>query len=564
MRTALRVFVKSAAGLVLICGASLSGQAEPAPRLYTWSGLDWTGMDANGALIWGMDRNPINNLAQVDADENGTKDFHETATTNVDPSDGLASNTDGLLFRWDYIGSPARAAGLDAGNKSYTLELDLDVKATGAEGGNGVFGVLLGFTDSDDRGRLALSIHRTGLSFVGGIVASNVLSTAALAQSNIGKHTWRIAYEASETNFWFYRDGVLLNKGGTGVSGTNNLGPAAVTAFIGDYSASIGGDWELDYMVLDPTGAFSLPGLQVSNLDGAANVTTNAATLQGLLDWTNAAPTTVSVLWGTSDGGTTLSAWDNTNAFGGVEVGVPLSTNVMLMAESLYYYRFYASNALSEAWAANTPSFTTAEIQIEATDPLASEVGPDTGEFTVSRGVATNGEVIVNVVLSSASTATEGVDFDTLPTTITIPDGASNATFIVTPIADSFILEDTDTVVVAVSPGDYVIGTASNATVAIAPAPEDIAWPFDLTLVEGLALWLDATDIDGNGAPDSLLEGAPVSTWVDKSGLGNHATQATTDLQPAFTSSALLGTPVIRFDGVNDRLSAGTTSSFKS
>jgi len=540
--------------------AMTSLEAEPPVRSYIANGLDWTGADANGAYVWGMNLNPINNVGEVDVDNNGTKDFHESQATAVDPSDGLASNNDGLLFRWDYGNSPSRAAGLENGDNSYTIELALDIKSTGAEGVRGVFGLALEFTESVNQGRIQMEIARNGLSFYGGTAASNVFSDVALSQSNIGMHTWRIAYDATTTSFWFYRDGKLLNRDGLAVPGATGLGNPAAT-FIGDYTADLAGDWELDYIALDAGGAYAAPPLQVNNWAGAADITTTSATLRGELDWTNASPTTVKVFWGTSNGGAVMSAWGHTNTIAGATVGAPLQVGVTLVPGNTYYYRYYAENALSQAWAPAVSSFSSAGVTIEATDPDASEVGPDTGEFTVSRGTVTEGDLTVGLHLSAESTATDGQDFHALTNAVTIPDGASNTTFQVAPVPDSFVLEGAETVVVAVSPGDYAIGSLSEATVTIAPAPDTIGWPFDLTRLEGLALWLDASDVDGDGEPDRTFGGTAVSQWTDKSGRGNHAVQAAADRQPTVHAAALNDLPTLAFDG-SDHFAAGAAGAF--
>ena len=78
---------------------------------------------------------------------------------------------------------------------------------------------------------------------------------------------------------------------------------------------------------------------------------------------------------------------------------------------------------------------------------------------------------------------------------------------------------------------------------AASPIPES---------VEGLALWLDATDIDGDGEEDTLANGAAVSLWADKSGNDRDANQS--DPNAAFTYRA--GTaetmPGLVLDGSND------------
>lgn len=55
-------------------------------------------------------------------------------------------------------------------------------------------------------------------------------------------------------------------------------------------------------------------------------------------------------------------------------------------------------------------------------------------------------------------------------------------------------------------------------------------------------MWLDAAD-----ATTVTLNGSNVSQWNDKSGNGHHATQSSSSLQPAYTSSGLNGKNVITF-----------------
>jgi hypothetical protein len=54
--------------------------------------------------------------------------------------------------------------------------------------------------------------------------------------------------------------------------------------------------------------------------------------------------------------------------------------------------------------------------------------------------------------------------------------------------------------------------------------------------ISGLQLWLDATDVNGNGTP--VANGATVSTWTDKSGNSRNATQTTGNLMPTYNLSA--------------------------
>jgi hypothetical protein len=67
--------------------------------------------------------------------------------------------------------------------------------------------------------------------------------------------------------------------------------------------------------------------------------------------------------------------------------------------------------------------------------------------------------------------------------------------------------------------------------------------------IAGLQIWLDASD-----ASSLTLNGSTVSQWRDKSGNGFHASQATANNQPTYTSSAVYGRPALSFDGSNDSM----------
>jgi hypothetical protein len=79
------------------------------------------------------------------------------------------------------------------------------------------------------------------------------------------------------------------------------------------------------------------------------------------------------------------------------------------------------------------------------------------------------------------------------------------------------------------------------------------------TDIDNCAVWLRA-DLG-----ISVVSGA-VSSWMDKSGLGNHMSQATSSKRPAYVANAVGGQPALSFDGVDDHLTgtlatvfAGTT-----
>src|SRR2546421_685049 len=113
-------------------------------------------------------------------------------------------------------------------------------------------------------------------------------------------------------------------------------------------------------------------------------------------------------------------------------------------------------------------------VTVVASDANASEQGPDTGAFTISRAGDTSGDLTVNYTMGG--TAQNGTDYEQAGTSATIAAGASSVTITVTPKDDSQV-EGDETVVLTIGAGAaYNVGSPSSATVVIAdndhPSPE--------------------------------------------------------------------------------------------
>src|SRR5205814_2073087 len=113
-------------------------------------------------------------------------------------------------------------------------------------------------------------------------------------------------------------------------------------------------------------------------------------------------------------------------------------------------------------------------VTVVASDANASEQGPDTGAFTISRAGDTSGALTVNYALGG--TAQNGTDYEQVGTSATIAAGASSVTITVTPKDDSEV-EGDETVVLTIGAGAaYNVGSPGSATVVIAdndqPSPQ--------------------------------------------------------------------------------------------
>jgi hypothetical protein len=112
-------------------------------------------------------------------------------------------------------------------------------------------------------------------------------------------------------------------------------------------------------------------------------------------------------------------------------------------------------------------------VAVTATDPDASEAGPDPGVFTFSRSGGDLGSSLA-VFFSKAGTATNGIDYASLGgavVLVSIPAGQPSTTVTVTPLADPLV-EGPETVILTIQPrSTYVIVAPGSATVTIADVP---------------------------------------------------------------------------------------------
>jgi uncharacterized protein (TIGR03437 family) len=104
-------------------------------------------------------------------------------------------------------------------------------------------------------------------------------------------------------------------------------------------------------------------------------------------------------------------------------------------------------------------------VTITASDANASEAGTDTGTFTFTRNTVSSAALTVNYAIGG--TATNGNDYDTIPSSVTIPANAASATVTIKPKDDTQV-EGPETVTFTLSnSGAYTVGSPNSATVTI-------------------------------------------------------------------------------------------------
>ena len=106
---------------------------------------------------------------------------------------------------------------------------------------------------------------------------------------------------------------------------------------------------------------------------------------------------------------------------------------------------------------------------IVASDPNASEVGPDTGEFTITR---TGGDITqpLSILTTIGGTATEIADYGNIQPNVTIPANQASAVRTIVPVTDANV-EGDETVILTIDASgtnQYLAGVPDSAVVTIA------------------------------------------------------------------------------------------------
>ncbi|WP_228052017.1 beta strand repeat-containing protein, partial [Sphaerospermopsis aphanizomenoides] len=301
-------------------------------------------------------------------------------------------------------------------------------------------------------------------------------------------------YDTNGTQTWVKQLGTSSNEYSTGVASdstgniyvtgyttgafTGNTNRGAEDGFLAKYSSSGTQLWVRQF------GTTGQDFLQEVKTDSAGNIYV------------------VGVTSGTFTGNTSVGGWDsyiakyNTSGtqlwvrqFGTTStdeaVGLNLDNqgNIYVSGRTYGSFPAYTNQGGSDGYIAvfdtngnqlsvpATPATTGVVVVVNATDANAAEtptaVTANPGVFTLTRtGTATNA-LTVNYTLSG--TATNGTDYSSLTGSVTFAAGSSTATVTINPIYDS-ILEVIETAILTVATGtDYTPGTASSATVNIAP-----------------------------------------------------------------------------------------------
>lgn len=239
------------------------------------------------------------------------------------------------------------------------------------------------FTNVSISANVGLEITDSNFSLTGSIVRiDNVLMTAGSMLTKSGPNPLEVQ-KVNTPGFW----GTLVANQGPVVftmpvsnrfSQVRVMGPAKIDMQTG---SSIHTDYLQITNVWMTSGTYPAASLGpnitgsgtiIVNLSGppppppqtannpASGITSNSATLNGMMVNNGGFGTETYIYWGTNDGGVVHGAWQTNTYVGTIWSVGPFSTNVTgLLPNTMYYYRCWASNVNGSAWAPNTANFDT-------------------------------------------------------------------------------------------------------------------------------------------------------------------------------------------------------------
>jgi hypothetical protein len=145
-------------------------------------------------------------------------------------------------------------------------------------------------------------------------------------------------------------------------------------------------------------------------------------------------------------------------------------TNIVQFSQTGQYgFRLIADDGEIQTYADVQVTVTEpTRIDVYASDPEAAELGPDTGQFTITRTGDTNYDL--TIFLAFSGIASNGVDYAELTNVLTFSGGADTLTLLVTPFLDNRTEGDQDVNLIILTNSAYSVGNG-QATVIIHDSP---------------------------------------------------------------------------------------------
>src|SRR6266446_1759093 len=333
--------------------------------------------------------------------------------------------------------------------------------------------------------RFSAGIYKSVASV--GLIVFAVLSLSAAARAAvddaINQKIWKMLYSVSDTQL--YLGGNPANglnttwlnadDDGDGVSNGAELG-AGTNPFLGSST------FKLTSMTTDATSV----SLTFPTVPGKSYVAQSNSSITNAASWTNLVPAVQVVGDGTPK--TLVAPAAATTTYYRVLVQ-DLDTDgdgVSDWAEKIVGYNpnLAKTNGIDDDHAALTAALASSNIvtvtasDLTATQPPDASTAPtEVASFTINRSGPLTFTAIT-VPLQKSGTAIEGVDYDALPASVTIPAKSYSVTLTVSPRANPALQTNATATLKALAGGGYTVGSPGSASVVIYPTDVGIGTGF--------------------------------------------------------------------------------------
>ena len=161
-----------------------------------------------------------------------------------------------------------------------------------------------------------------------------------------------------------------------------------------------------------------------------------------------------------------------------------------------------------------TPTASPPVVTLTAPDANASELGPDPGNFLISRAGDLSTNLMVNYTISGS--AINGTDYSSIASSATIPAGSASTAITITPLADSLVESNETVILTLATNAGYTVGSPSSATVTIVSTNQTINFAALAAVTYGSAPFA-LTATASSSLPVSYISGNPAVATVSGS-----------------------------------------------
>lgn len=244
----------------------------------------------------------------------------------------------------------------------------------------------------------------------------------------------------------------------------------------------------------------------VDNACYASDIAATSATISTAFETLGSGDTVVNAVYGTTNGGTVIDAWENSvgmNATEGLAFNASLSE---LVPNTIYFYRAVASNQNHTKFASPTPAyFYTGSVLVDTIEKTIPELGGETEiVFSLASGEATTSDIVVPFVIEYTAGTEANIGYELSSNTAPVIKAGSTSTSVSICSIPNWSVAEGVELTISVVPNNNFINDGASAMLTIQNSELPSA---------PINVWLGAVSTDSTD-PNNWSQGAPKPTDI--------------------------------------------------